>query len=257
MAGSEKATGRPVAGFSYWVGSGPAIWSALVAALLCAVVAVCGWIPFGWLGISIRSLIAPSNCAAFQAGTSALFVCSAKVAMLTLIGPIGFAVLLSALFFLFRNWTVQGLAACARKIPNRFRYIVAPLIATFFFTIIWAGSHYGMAFRFGLMPQILFPAVTGLFSWAVMRYDPKFRQTRVFSSFLAWRDKVPLLLRIAVMLLASVLFSLSITLQNRVSYAALKEQIVVVITLVIGYILLSKISKVVQNPRLTNEALNR
>jgi hypothetical protein len=97
-----------------------------------------------------------------------------------------------------------------------------------------------MALRFGLLPQILFPVVTGAFTWTVMRYDPILRQAGAFGSFLAWRDNVSSILRIAAMLLISVLFSLLVTFQNHVTNAALKEQIVVVVTLVIGYILLSK-----------------
>jgi hypothetical protein len=128
----------------------PAISSALVTALTCASIAVCGWIPFGFAGASIRGLLSPAGCTAFEGRTAAMYLCSAKVALLTLTGPIGLGILFVGCFVIFRKWTTQKLAACARKIPNRFRYIVAPVIATFMFTIIWSGSHYGMALGFGL-----------------------------------------------------------------------------------------------------------
>jgi hypothetical protein len=182
-----------------------------------------------------------------------MYLCSSKVALLTLAGPIGLGILVFGCFAIFRKWTAQSLAACARKIPSRFRYIVAPVIATFLFTIIWSGTHYGMALGFGLMPQILFPMVTGLFSWTVARYDSVLRHAGTVGSFLAWRDRVHVVLRTAVALLFSFLLSLSITFQGRVTHAASKEQMVVVVTLVTGYILLSPECIIDRNRGATNE----
>jgi len=168
-----------------------------------------------------------------------MYVCSARVAVLTLAGPTTVAVLLFALLFIFRRWTNHTVAMFAKKIRSGPRYAVPPVITTLFFTITWAGTHYGMAFDFGVLPQILFPLVAGLFAWAAMRYDPSFRRTGSLGILFARRDKVPLLVRIILALVCPAVLSLSITFQHRVTHPAFKEQTLVVVTLVMGYILLS------------------
>src|ERR1035438_5422343 len=177
------------------------------------------YLPFGILGASVRGLLSSGGCTVVGARTLALYLCSAKVALLSLTGPVALIVLLSAFFFLFWKWIARTLAACARKIPAALRDLVAPVMSTLFFTITWAGTHYDMAFRFGILPQVLFPVVAGLFCWAVMRYDPVLRRALHLGPFFAWRDKLPLMLRALVGLLFSVLLSLLITLSAPVTYA--------------------------------------
>ena len=238
MDASQDAVARHGAGNSTVSRRGSAIWSALVTALACSSMAVCGWTPFGLVGSLIRRLLSPGGCTAFEAGTMAMYVCSAKVALLTITGPIGLGLLLVGCLVVFRRWTAPGIVACASKVPAKFRYIVPPVFTTLLFTITWAGTHYGMAFDLGILPQILFPVVIGLLGWALLRYDPMFRQGEYFGRLFAWRDRVPLVLRVVVALLVSALLSLSLTFEGRVTHAATKEQIVVVFTLVAGYTLL-------------------
>lgn len=210
---------------------------AIVTGVACALVAVCGWIPFGLLGSTIRSFISPGSCAAFSARTPAMYLCSAKIAFFSLIGPISLSALCLIAFFLLRKSAAQPLMTGARRIPLGFRYLAGPVLATLFFTITWAGIHYGMAFRIGILPQIFFPAVVGLASWVVARYDFALRQRLSFIPLFDRRDKLSWPAKVSVVVLVPIVLSLALTFQNRVTAAALKEQLVVIATLVTAYLL--------------------
>ncbi|MEK7215695.1 MAG: hypothetical protein AAB289_08890, partial [Chloroflexota bacterium] len=108
------------------------------------------------------------------------------------------------------------------------------ITATLFFTISWSGAHTATALQSGILPQTMFPAVVGLFTFAVVRYGPPLQRSLV--SFFDVRDRYPMKLRFGVAILVPFLASLLITFESRVSQTALKEQVVVVISLVTGYL---------------------
>jgi hypothetical protein len=147
--------------------------------------------------------------------------------------------LLLALLFLCRRWVAQVLVIRLAKLPGRIRYLVAPSLATLFFTVTWAGVHFGMESHAGLLPEKLFPAVIGLFSWAVTRYNFVLRNRLCVFPMMKSRDAIPRFIRIAIILLLALLLSLVSTLQTRVTAFELKEQLIVIVTLIGGYLLLS------------------
>lgn len=212
-----------------------AISSALVTVLACALVAILGWAPFGLFGSKIRSLLSPGTCVAFQTGTPAMYLCSAKIAGLTLLGPISLSAFWIAVFLALRKLIAEWI----KKMPSAVRYVAAPVVATLFFTITWAGVHYGMAFRVGIVPQILFPVIIGLFSWVVARYDLLLHRRILSRPLFDFRDKLPRAMRIVIVILTPVALSFATGLQKHVGAPALKEQLVVVVTLAAAYLLLS------------------
>jgi hypothetical protein len=89
----------------------------------------------------------------------------------------------------------------------------------------------------GLLPQQIFPGLVGLYTFVVGRYNAELQ--RSLQAFFDWREKVPRFLRIVAVILIPMVISLIITYQERVSQTALKEQFVVIISLVLGYLMLA------------------
>jgi len=123
------------------------------------------------------------------------------------------------------------------KLPQGARFLVAPLLATAIFVIAWSGAHKDTGSSVGLLPQNIFPAVIGLFTYGVARYGQGVQCGLV--NFFELRDKFPRFLRLLVVIAVPITISLAITVQQRVTMEALKEQFVVMVALATGYLMIS------------------
>jgi len=208
------------------------IVQAAAVIVLSAVLSFVLWTPFSWLPRIFLALVPPGNCSMYREGTPEMYLCSAMIAVFILLVP-----LLTALcVFLLRRQLAGLMARNLTQLPEGVRFLVAPALSTLFFVIVWAGAHYQTGGHTGFVPQKAFPALIGLFTFLTGRYGPEVQ--RSLSGFFAGRDKVPKFLRIVAVVLVPTLLALVITNQRRVTDPALKEQLVVLVGLVMGYLML-------------------
>lgn len=212
-----------------------------------AVLSVVLWYPLGIPSEIVRNLIArptvicsfgsgPSDffAAAAGAGTPRMYFCSWAVAILTMAGP----VLLLVLAFMYRARLTRLVTAAAARLPSESRFLIAPVVSTLIFTMAWSGSHYQTSWLVGLvLPQTMFPAVIGLFTYAVGRWGG-ILQSRLAPLFDV-RDRFPMQARIAAAIVAPIVFSFLLTAETRVSLTAQKEQLIVLFGLATGFFMLA------------------
>lgn len=209
----------------------------LAGAIVFVVTALVAWI--GWWPLSIPAslfgnLVSPGSCGQYEPGSLMMYACSAFVASKILIGPI----VITLLLVLFRKPIVRGIGKviAKSKLPIEARFLVAPVIATIFFTCSWSAIHYNSDDGSGLLSQRIFPAVVGLFTFIVFRWEASIQ--KMLSQFFDLREKIPSFLKILSAILIPLLVSLVITFQERVSATAFKAQIVVLLSVCSGYLLL-------------------
>lgn len=213
--------------------------SGLLAGVLVFVVSglICwtGWWLFSAPGRMISSIVSPGDCGALATGTLPMYFCSAKVALLTLAGPLA----MMSLLIIFRRWITAQVGKWARKLPAESRLFLGPLVACVVFAFAWAPIHYQVVDDSGLVSQRIFPGVVAVFTYASVRYGPKAQQILTDKSFFEWRDRLSPFVRGAIAVLIPLTVSLVITFQDRVSQAAFKEQVVTLVGLFTGYLALT------------------
>lgn len=197
------------------------------------VISVIGWYPLGLPSSLIRDVLPAADCQGEIPGSTSMYVCSVKVGALQIVGPLSMLVLV----FVFRKQVKAWLDQIAPSLPPEGRFLFAPVLATLAFVLSWAGLHSDTAEASGILPQRIFPAVVGFFTFAVARWGPDLQ--RSFGDFFESRDRFPKVLRIAAVVLVPFVLSYLITNQDRVSQTALKEQVVVLVALATGFLMLA------------------
>ncbi len=206
-----------------------------VAADIVCVIGSFDWFSWSLFVIPARLiglLVNPGECSTLSMGTLAMYACSAKVAALTLASPIAAFALLLAM----RKWIARRALNVTRLLPVQSQFMVAPLAATIAFAFGWFPVHDQINDDSGLLSQRAFPALVACFTYASNRYGHLVQNALAGTTFFERRDKLP---RVGLWLLAALIplgLSLIVTFQDRVSQAALKEQIVTIIALCIGYL---------------------
>lgn len=203
--------------------------AAAVVFFVCAAVSWIGWLPLGLPALLVGAIVPPGDCTGVYPGTPEMYVCSAGVALLSAVGPL--AVLL--LLFLLRAPLAKLVRDLTLKVPEKARYLVTPVTATVLFTIAWSGLH-STEGGSGLLPQTMFPAVVGLFTFVTTRYGPALQ--RSLGPFFDFRDQFPKGLRLLVAVAVPLLLGLLITSEERVSAATFKEQIIALASMIAGYL---------------------
>ncbi len=210
--------------------------SGIVGLLVVAGIAIVGsyllWTPFAQPLAIIADVLPTKTCEGNVAGTSEMRSCAAQAGFIKMLGPMALGV---GIFFARKPLT-RWTQTAAQKLPRGLQPLVAPLLAVALFLLVWAGTHNDSSEQAGLLPQKAFPALIGVYAYAVMRWGQSL-QARM-PRFLDARDKLPFLARLAITLGIPTVTSFLITNQDRVSDSALKEQFVVVLGLALAYLLL-------------------
>lgn len=137
----------------------------LAVAVAAALVSIVGWLPLAYPIRAITGVVPVGDCFGVPAGPLE-YACSAKVALLTLAAPAALLILL----VVFRSRIADVIKRNVERVPVAARFLVGPLVATALFVITWANAHLDV-FQWGLVPQIVFPAVVGLFGWVTVRWN--------------------------------------------------------------------------------------
>lgn len=190
------------------------------------------WVPASLPARVIDAPIPETNCVGEVPGTTAMHACAARVAGLTMVGPI----VLTVLVVVFRKQVAAALERATPALPAGSEILVAPLLATAFFLLSWAGIHASTGWQTGILPQKMFPAVVGLFTFGSGWYGPAVG--RRLAGYYNARDRVPSVLRLAATIAIPIAVSVWVTNQDRVTDTALKEQAVVLLGLALAYFLM-------------------
>lgn len=198
----------------------------LAVAVAAAVVAVVGWIPLGWPVQTASAMVPMPAC--FGTGP-VTWACSAVAATATLAAPVALLVVL----FLGRKRIAEVIRANVERLPVVARFLVGPSVATALFVLTWASAHHDVM-QWGLVPQILFPALVGLFGWVTVRWNLAIQQR--LAAFFARRDALSRQRRFAIA--AAVPAVLGIVLGLDPEGFPWKEQLVVLAGLAAVYLAL-------------------
>jgi hypothetical protein len=204
-----------------------------VVVVVCAVLSAAGWYPLSLPSRLIREILPDWDCVGKTPKTTEMYVCSVKVGALQIVGPLA----MMAVVFVFRAWLKAWLDRMSPSLPNEARFLFAPAIATLAFTIAWAGLHYKTTGQSGILPQVMFPALVGLFTYSVARWGPGLQ--RSLAGFFDFRDAFPVPIRLVAVIAVPALLAYLITNQERVSDTALKEQFVVLDALAMGFLMMA------------------
>ena len=202
--------------------------------IACVIVAIVGWFPLGVLPDLVTELLGRPTCTApaGSGGSPLLYLCSARVALTALVGPLVILILAT----LYREQLARAIRRGVTRAPAQSRFLIAPIVTTALFTASWAGAHWDSPFVWGVVPEIGFPAGAGLFAYLAGRYDP-YIQHRL-ATLLERRDRYPRRIRFVVAIAIPLVVSLILTFGEPVSSSAPKEQLIVVLGLVCGYLAL-------------------
>jgi hypothetical protein len=214
------------------------IAQALIVLVVCMLVSLACWYQLDLPARAVRAILPEPTCTSIAPGTTLMFFCSTGIGLLTLLGPL----VALALLVVFRKPLVRGLGILLPKLPEELRFLVVPVLATIVFTITWAGLHYEAPGDTGFLPNIVFPAFVGIFTFLGIRYAAPVQ--RALAPFFDLRDRIPKTARLAAVVGVPVLVSWLLTRAGaeedfRTMESTIKEQLIVVIALANAWLLIS------------------
>jgi hypothetical protein len=180
-------------------------------------------------GKVLKDAIPRGNCTSETPGSSGMYFCSVKAGTLTALGP--FITVVVAL--VFRRPIAAQVRKLTRGLPSSSNVLVMPVMATAMFTMTFAAIHDKTADQSGLVPQRMFPALVGLFTFAASRLAPMVSNR--YGAAIDRRNSIPLAMRVVIALAIPLVTSYVLTNQERVSDTALKEQTIALLTLGTSY----------------------
>lgn len=208
-----------------------------IAFVVCVALSLIAWLPLSLPPRLLHSFLSQVSRGALDVGlgcgpspTSASYLCSLEAGVLAILP----AVLFSLVLFLLRKQLTQGLRVLlGPRLPQNARFLLAPAIATLGFTLSWGYVHAATPYRFGLVPQVLFPALVGLFTFGTAQYGMSIAQSvpRLFDA----RDKLPMWARLGAAIVVPTVVSIALMSQRPVTFIDLKQQLIVLVSLAIGF----------------------
>jgi hypothetical protein len=202
----------------------------LGVAIICSLFSVVFWKLLAIPGRLIASITPWIDCSRQEVGSVPMFLCSFVYAFTRILGPLVITVIL----VMMRNRIRRGAIALLDKVPKLYRFLGPPLAATAVFGITWAWAHEATASFSGILPQIIFPMVAGLFCYLGIRYTPLIQGK--FDGLLRIRNRLPWGIRFLIALAVPLVVAISMTGQLTDVNKAQTEQTITLIGLVTGYV---------------------
>ncbi|MEK9730893.1 MAG: hypothetical protein VW230_03945 [Candidatus Poseidoniales archaeon] len=182
----------------------------------------------GWL--------APKNGKFFN-GDNAIIVFSLMMGFLELLH-----ILIIFLFmFLFRKKLKKHVEATINFFPKHIQNYSAPLIATAVFTLGWSAARVSFPFIFGIVWNIAFPCLVGLFTWITIH--KKDSLIKIGQPLFKIRNKIPKKFRVVSLLAFTALISFIVMSIKPNTATQFKEQIIVLLSILLGFIISTEIQE--------------
>jgi hypothetical protein len=197
----------------------------------CSVLSALCWLPFGFLA---RVVTRSVDCSPTEKIASLEYSCAIKTGVIDLLLPIAVGLLM----FLFRKYIAVLVVLILQKFPLTLRAFFGPCFATSFFTAFWAWTHFKAPFAVGILPQIVFPAAVGMFSYFMKERQINHMTTNRSVRSGDFRERIPRALRIGIVAVSTILLSLVLGLQRSLAAPTLTQQLIVLAGLIFTYIAL-------------------
>lgn len=209
----------------------------LIAFGVCAVLSLIAWIPLSVPPRLLHSFLSDVSRGALDVGVgcgpspaSASYLCSFEAGILAILP----ALLFSVVLFLVRKQLSRWLRALlGPRLPQNARFLVTPSIATLAFAMSWGYVHAASPYEVGIVPEILFPALVGLFTFTIAQYGSRIAGSA--RQLIVARDRLPFWARLAGVIIIPTLVSMVLTSQRPIAQLDLKQQLIVLIGLAIGF----------------------
>jgi hypothetical protein len=205
-------------------GKGPLL--ALVGVAVTVLTSLILWPVLQIPGDLLNALVPSGDCVGQTPGTFGMYACSAGIGLLQLLGGIAALILVIA----FRS-PLQ--AQMKRVLPSGSSSLVTPVLTTALFGLFYAPTHADTASQTGIVSQRLFPAAVGLLAFGGVRFAGPLASR--FSGAISVRDRFPWGVRLAVAIGIPIVLAYTTMNQDRVTGTAMKEQVVILSTMLFGY----------------------
>jgi hypothetical protein len=195
--------------------------------LICGAVSLAGWLPLRLAPAAVAHAISYAASVGTKTSTLAALVAEWK----GIAAPLLFTIVM---FACKRRISSYIGPLVAKVLPTDWMFIVAPAMATAIFTMSWSYTHLKKWDEWGFLPQILFPAAIGIFSFVSARHGAAVRYC--LRHFLIVRDIVPRFLR----LIASILLpsAISLLVVQHIHDLPLAGQLSLVLSTLISYLVM-------------------
>jgi len=212
------------------VGSNPFL-GALFVLLFGVAISQLLWPVLGFPASVISAPFADATCTDLDVDTGAMWLCSAKVGLLSCVG----AIAVGLVMLIFIRPIQRGIQKLKRRLPQQSHFLVGPLLGTAAFTSMYAGIHSSTSNLHGWVDQRMFPAVIGLLGYLAPRLG------RVMSDkapqFFERRDRIPAAVRVLIAFAIPLAYAYITNNQSRVTDTARKEQTIVMLGLVMTFLM--------------------
>lgn len=226
---AEGGTGRSLNGI---LGEPTGLAGAAVTVVTCLALSLALWSPLAQVATAIGGAVPAASCPRDASGVVAA-LCAMQVAARPMLGPL----LLALVVFAFRGVLVALVGVAKRRVPAGIAPLLAAAVATVAFALAWSGSHSGRSTEFGVLPQIAFPALVGLCTYAFARWGRTLQAA--LAPFFWVRDRVSIGLRVILVVALPVALSFWLSSRAGVPRVALNEQVIVVFGVVVGFLLMT------------------
>lgn len=202
--------------------------------LACALGSMILWWPLSLPARGLGTIIPDGTCGGITPGSGRMYACSLGIAFLTALPPI----LLLGGLVLLRAHVARWIDALRQRAPSDAGFLVVPLATTVLFGVLWSGLHVNAPGGRGLVPQSVFPGLVATVAFALTHFSARIAPG--LQRFLAWRHRLAAGVRWAAIVSVPLVLSFVLTRQERVTQPVLKEQIVALVTVLVGYLLLAR-----------------
>jgi hypothetical protein len=202
---------------------------------VCVVVALLTWLPVSaFPRIPVASLDRLFGCEFLIPGTPLMSGCVVALALALMLVPLAITVLA---FVVLRRLRFTLRHHASTRVPDPLRFVALPAVVTFVFALSWTYVHQATATSWGLLPNMLFPALVGLFSFGAVEYGAAAEER--LRGFRQFRDRVPFRVRVVATVLIPSLIAFWLIADGD-ALGALKQQLIALAEMVIGLLLLMR-----------------
>ena len=144
-------------------------------------------------------------------------------------------VAIAVAMYLFRKQLRSGLQKLTNKLPNHFKPYSIPITTTVVFTFGWAAVRSPYPYIFGIIWNIVFPALVGILTWfTIEKQDFLVQKSK---KVLELREKIPPKFRILALFGFTLLLSYIMMAIMPNKGTQFKEQLIVLISVFLGWLL--------------------
>ena len=144
-------------------------------------------------------------------------------------------IVIAIAMYFFRKQLRKGLHKLTNSLPEHFKAYSIAITTTAVFTLGWAAARSAYPYIFGIIWNILFPALVGILTWfSIQKQDFLLDK---FKRILELREKIPSKLRILTLFGCTLLLTYTLMAIMPNEGTQFKEQLIVLLSVFLGWLL--------------------